>query len=177
MTIKLEKFSHEEIPQLVSWVPDKEFLFQWAGSSYTYELLEKQLQNDINMMLVENPINLMFSAKLTKSNETVGHIQLLAIDRANMSARIGRILVGEKENRNKGIGLLMIKSIMDIAFNKLNLHRVELRVFDFNASAIACYKKAGFVIEGSFRECRKTNGQYWSLLNMSVLEDEYRNLK
>lgn len=177
MTIKLERFSCEEIPQLISWIPNKEFLLQWAGPSYTLELLEKQLENDINIMQEENSSALMFSAKLIESNETVGHIQLLGIDRINMSARIGRVLVGGLENRNKGIGLQMINAILDMAFNKLNLHRVDLGVFDFNETAIACYKKAGFIIEGSFRECRKINEQYWSLLNMSILEDEYRNYK
>lgn len=177
MTIKLEKFSCEEIPQLISWIHNKEFLLQWAGPSYTLELLEKQLNNDINIIQEVNSSSLMFSAKLIESNKTVGHIQLLGIDRINMSARIGRVLVGELENRNKGIGLQMINAILDIAFNKLNLHRVDLGVLDFNKSAISCYKKAGFVIEGSFRECRKINEQYWSLLNMSILEGEYKNYK
>ena len=176
MTVILEKFTYEEIPQLISWIPNKEFLLQWAGPSYTLELLENQLKNDINIMIKENSSNIMFSAKLIESNETVGHIQLLGIDKINMSARIGRVLVGGIENRNKGIGLHMINSILDIAFNKLNLHRVDLGVFDFNEPAIACYKKAGFIIEGSFRECRKIDGQYWTLINMSILEDEYRNI-
>ena len=177
MLIKLERFSEEEIPQLITWIPDKEFLLQWGGPSYTFELLEKQLKNEIHMMLGENPKNLMYSARTVASNELVGHIQLLGIDGVNMSTRIGRVLVGEKENRNRGIGLKMINTILDIAFNKLNLHRVDLGVFDFNTPAIACYKKAGFIIEGNHRECRKINGQYWSLLNMSILEYEYRNLK
>jgi len=177
MAIKLEKFSYKEIQKLVSWIPNKDFLLQWAGPSYSMELLEKQLKNDIDIMLEKNSHNLMFSAKLIGSNETVGHIQLLGIDRENMSVRIGRVLVGESENRNKGIGLKMINSILDIAFNELNLHRVDLGVFDFNESAIACYKKAGFIIEGTFRDCRKINGQYWSLINMSILEEEFRNLK
>ena len=177
MAIKLVKFSCEEIPQLISCIPNKEFLLQWAGPSYTLELLEKQLQNEINMMCKENFTSLMFSAKQTETNEVVGHIQLLGIDRVNMSARIGRVLVGKEENRNEGIGLQMINAVLDIAFNKLNLHRIDLGVFDFNASAIQCYKKAGFIIEGNFRECRKINGQYGSLLNMSILEDEFRNFK
>ncbi|AIY79821.1 acetyltransferase family protein [Clostridium botulinum 202F] len=177
MKIKLERFNYEEIPQLISWIPNKDFLLQWAGPSYTFELLEKQLQSGINNMLEKTPENLMFSAKLIESNETVGHIQLMRIDRVNMSVRIGRVLVGGKENRNKGIGLQIINEILDTAFNKLNLHRIDLGVFDFNVSAITCYKKAGFNIEGSFRECRKINEQYWSLLNMSILENEYRNFK
>jgi RimJ/RimL family protein N-acetyltransferase len=176
MLIRLERFSDEEISQLISWIPNKEFLLQWGGPSYTLESLEKQLKNQMSMMFEENPLNLMYSARTVESNELVGHIQLLGIDEINMSARIGRVLVGEKENRNRGIGLQMINAILDIAFNKFNLHRVDLGVFDFNESAIACYKKAGFIVEGSFRECRKINGQYWSLINMGILENEYRNL-
>ncbi|MEG2290387.1 MAG: GNAT family N-acetyltransferase [Clostridium sp.] len=176
MTLKLEEFTCEEIPELVSWIPDKEFLLQWAGPSYTLELLEKQLEKDIEMTLEEEPKSMMFSAKDDVNKETLGHIQLLGIDKVNMSARIGRVLVSNK-SRNKGIGLLMINSILDIAFNDLNLHRVDLGVFDFNKSAIACYKKAGFILEGTFRDCRKMDGKYWSLMNMSILEEEYRNLK
>lgn len=71
----------------------------------------------------------------------------------------------------------MINAVLDIAFNKFNLHRVDLGVFDFYEPAIVFYKKAGFIVEGSSRECRKINGEYWSLINMSILEDEYRNLK
>ena len=175
MLVKLERFRCEEIIQLMSWIPNKEFLLQWGGSSYNFELMEKQFLNDINMMLETNPKSLMFSVKLIESNETVGHIQLLGIDRLNMSVRIGRVIVGEEKYRSKGIGLEMVKAVLDIAFNKLNLHRVDLCVFDFNKPAIACYKKAGFTIEGNLRECRKINEQYWSLLNLSILEAEYRN--
>jgi RimJ/RimL family protein N-acetyltransferase len=176
MRIKLEKFSYEEIPQLISWIPNKEFLLQWGGPAYTLELLGKQLQKDTDMMLEKEPKNMMFSAKQIENDKTIGHIQLLWIDKVNMSARIGRVLIEEKY-RNKGIGLEMVNATLDVAFNKLNLHRVDLGVFDFNLPAIACYKKAGFIIEGNFRECRKINGQFWSLLNMSILENEYRNLK
>lgn len=177
MKIKLERFNYEEIPQLISWVPDKEFLLQWAGPSYTFELLDKQLRHDIDLMLENDAKSLMFSAKHIENNETVGHVQLMGIDRTNMSARIGRVIVGEKENRGKGIGFQIINAVLDIAFNELELHRVDLGVFDFNKSAIACYEKAGFIIEGKLRECRKINGQYWSLFNMSILENEYRNRK
>jgi RimJ/RimL family protein N-acetyltransferase len=89
--------------------------------------------------------------------------------------RIGRVLVGDKNQRNKGIGMDMVNSVLEIAFNTLKLHRVDLGVFDFNKSAIACYEKAGFKIEGKFRDCRKMNEEYWSLINMSILEEEYRN--
>lgn len=146
MVIKLEKFNYKEPPKLISWVDDKEFLLQWAGPSYKLEILEEQLMKEINGMNKDYSTNSMFSVKELESNKIVGHIQLLGIDRVNVSARIGRGIVEGKENRNKGIGLQMINSVLDIAFNKLKLYRVDLGVFDFNISAIECYKKAGFIV-------------------------------
>ena len=47
-------------------------------------------------------------------------------------------------------------------------------VFGFNDTAINCYKKAGFQIEGKLREAEKIDDEYWSLFIMSIIEDEYR---
>ncbi len=71
----------------------------------------------------------------------------------------------------------MIEEILKIAFKELNLHRVSLGVFDFNYSAIACYEKAGFIKEGLLRDARKTGNEYWSLWEMSILENEWREKK
>lgn len=174
MLIKLEKFTTGDVPTLISWIPDKEFLMQWGGPAYIFPLTEEQLRDEINMMSSEPVKALMFTARIADTNEVVGHIQLLGIDLVNSSARIGRVLVGDKKFRNKGIGMEMINAIVEIAFETFKLHRVDLGVFDFNKSAIACYEKAGFKIEGTLRDVRKINDEYWSLINMSILEEEYR---
>jgi RimJ/RimL family protein N-acetyltransferase len=71
----------------------------------------------------------------------------------------------------------MIEEILKIAFGKLNLHRVSLGVFDFNQSAIACYEKSGFIKEGLLRDSRKIENEYWSLWEMSILENEWLDKK
>lgn len=67
----------------------------------------------------------------------------------------------------------MMKAILKVAFEELNLHRVSLGVFDFNVSAIACYEKAGFTKEGLLRDSRKNGDEYWNLWEMSILENEW----
>lgn len=99
------------------------------------------------------------------------------IDRKNRSARVGKVLVGDKNARGKGIGRQMIREILKIAFDDLHLHRVSLGVFDFNVSAISCYEKAGFVKEGLLRDSRKNGDEYWSLWEMSILENEWLKIK
>ncbi len=68
----------------------------------------------------------------------------------------------------------MVARLLDIAFGEMGLHRLELRVFDFNQAAIHCYEKNGFTIEGHLRDYRRVNGAYWSSYLMSILETDWR---
>ena len=54
-----------------------------------------------------------------------------------------RIAIFNKNNFNKGIGLKATNKALEIAFTKLNLHRVELEVFDYNLVQELCMKKQG----------------------------------
>ena len=68
----------------------------------------------------------------------------------------------------------MIKALLAIAFNDLKLHRVSLGVYSFNEAALKCYQKAGFMVEGTMRDVKLFEGKYWSLIEMGILEDEWR---
>ena len=63
------------------------------------------------------------------------------------------------------------------AFEALHLHRVELRVVTFNARAIACYEKCGFVREGLFRENTFLRGKYVDVVPMGILRAEYEKTR
>ena len=78
----------------------------------------------------------------------VGHIELNDIDMRNNSATVCRVLVGEPSLRGKGIGIQMLRRLLQIGFDGLGLHRIDLVVFDFNRAAIKCYEGVGFVKEG-----------------------------
>jgi RimJ/RimL family protein N-acetyltransferase len=59
-------------------------------------------------------------------------------------------------------------------FDELALHRIDLVVFDFNLAAIACHERAGFAEESRLREARRFGEEYWTLVQMSILEGEWR---
>ncbi|MEP7355806.1 MAG: GNAT family protein, partial [Anaerolineales bacterium] len=60
-------------------------------------------------------------------------------------------------------------------FEELALHRISLYVFDFNAAAIAAYEHAGLVKEGLLRDVRRVGDKFWSVYQMSMLEDEWHH--
>ena len=174
--VELRYFNHSDFQQLMSWVDSHAFSLQWSGSSLNYPLDEQQLTRYVNNANQPHSENLIYKAVDKETNKVVGHISLGKINRKNKTARICRILVGDEKSRGKGIGTAMIQEILHIAFKELGLHKVSLAVYDFNHSALACYKKVGFVTEGFIRECTKFNDAYWSYWEMSMLENEWHEL-
>ncbi|GET35556.1 putative acetyltransferase [Microseira wollei NIES-4236] len=78
--------------------------------------------------------------------------------------------------RGQGIGTEMVRKTLAIGFDRLDLHRISIGVFDFNKEAIACYEKVGFVKEGYLRESWRVGDEYWSIYIMSMLESEWKAL-
>jgi RimJ/RimL family protein N-acetyltransferase len=175
--IELEYFERPDFNQLIRWIDSPEFLLQWGGPQFDYPLNESQLEKYIENANRDTSDTLVYKVIHKETGNVIGHISLGKIDMKNKSARIGKVLVGEKNLRGQGIGSLMVKELLKIAFEELKLHRVSLGVFDFNESAIACYEKVGFKKEGLLRDCRKIGNDYWSLWEMSILEQEWFDQK
>lgn len=175
--IKLEYFTSEDFDTLLNWIKDKELLLQWAGTQFNYPLTEKKLEGYIKEANdFEKSSTFIYKAVDTENGRTVGHISLTSINRTNRSARITRVLVNN-EDRGKGIAEKMMKALMKIGFNELHLHRMSLGVYDTNAAAIKCYKKCGFLVDGVLREIQRHEDSYWSLMEMSILENEWAEMK
>jgi RimJ/RimL family protein N-acetyltransferase len=176
--IKLEYFGREDFKQLIQWMNNEHLITNWAGSLFKFPLTEDSLDwyiEDTNDM--EESDAFIYKAVSTTTGETVGHISLGSVSQKNKSARISRVLIGNTSERGKGYCTGMIKGVLKIGFEDLRLHRISLGVYDFNTSAIRCYEKCGFVKEGLMRDVLKYDSDtYWSLYEMSILEDEWRKL-
>lgn len=172
--VKLEYFTEEDFQQLIDWIPNEEFCLQWGGPAFTFPLTNEQLNDYLQHANKDNADKYVFKAIDETNNEVIGHISLGNVDKANESARVGKVLVGSTNSRSKGYGTQMMSAILKFAFEELNLHKVTLGVFDFNKSAIKCYKKVGFQEEGFLRDARKNGQEYWNLIEMGILESEWK---
>lgn len=79
-------------------------------------------------------------------------------------------------NLNKGYGTEAMKLLLKIGFDFLNLHRIELEVFERNERAKHVYKKVGFKEVGRRRQTRYIEGKYWDSVIMDILKEEYEEL-
>lgn len=172
--IRLVPFKEEDIPRLINWLPTEDALMVWGGLSFRFPLTQKQYQKHLKEHQANPPNQYIYKAVHVESERVVGHCELTSVNRGQGLGRISRVLIGSPEDRGKGWGQAMLAELLDFAFSKLHLHRIDLGVFDFNDSAIACYEQLGFRNEGTMREARYYHGQYWNLCVMSLLSHEWR---
>ena len=102
----------------------------------------------------------------------IGNCGVFDIDAVNRLGEIG-IMLGEKDEWNKGYGTETMVLLLRHCFDTLNLNRVFLRVYAENVRAKRAYDKAGFVDEGRLREGVYKYGKYDDVIVMSVLRSEW----
>ena len=78
---------------------------------------------------------------------------------------------------NEGLGTEITQLVLRYAFEELQLHRVDLRVLQYNKRAIKCYEKCGFIQEGVEREGALIEGKYETDVFMSILDREFQSIK
>ena len=62
--------------------------------------------------------------------------------------------------QGKGVGAALMRAIVDLADNWLNLTRLELEVYADNEAAIHLYERFGFEVEGILRRHAFRDGEY-----------------
>jgi RimJ/RimL family protein N-acetyltransferase len=170
--VRIRAIEKTDIDEIMKWVNDREvmdnLIMRYPVSRYQEEKwIEKALDDP-------NPGNKVFALE-TKDGVYLGGIGLHRIDWENRNAEAG-IVIGKKEYWNKGYGTDAMFTILDFAFSRMNLHRVYLKVYDFNLRGIKSYEKCGFRKEGVLRHDLYVNGEYHDSIIMGILKEEFKKI-
>lgn len=103
--------------------------------------------------------------------ELIGEVGLHRIDHFSRTCELG-IGIG-RAYWGKGFGQDAVRTLVDYAFEHLNMNRVGLYVLAEDPRAVGAYRKAGFVEEGRIRQHAWVRGTYEDELVMSVLREEW----
>jgi RimJ/RimL family protein N-acetyltransferase len=103
----------------------------------------------------------------------IGFVILGKIDQEHLSGSY-RIGIENPAYWGRGYGTEVTRLMLRYAFETLGLHRIGLRVADYNARAARCYEKSGFRLEGVERDSFFVDGQWHDDLLMAALSDEWR---
>ena len=102
----------------------------------------------------------------------------LKLSEKNKKILLG-IIIGEKDQWDKGYGTEAIKLLIDFVFGRLKYNRFELDVYKENRRAIKVYERVGFKREGLKREAviSPVTKKYTDLIMMSILKREWKPKK
>lgn len=168
-------FEEKDFDDLIQWINTEELLMNWSGRMFSFPLTKESLAWYLdNTNDIKTSDAFIFKA-VDDDGTMIGHISLGNLSTTNKSARISRVFVSNA-GRNKGICTFMVQEVLKFGFQQLHLHRIALGVYTNNQSAVTCYKKAGLQIEGIHKDVLLHNHQYWSLIEMAILEEEWHKL-
>ncbi|MBH1942580.1 GNAT family N-acetyltransferase [Mobilitalea sibirica] len=148
---------------------DLEFVLNTEHDSENMNYIGQQtIEEHHKMLLDEDILHLIVGEKI--SNEAIGYVMIAGIKNKNRSIELRRIVINKK---GMGYGRETIKLCKEIAFGMKKAHRLWLDVRQHNTRAYALYKSEGFIEEGTLRECIMNEGDFESLIVLSILENEY----
>jgi RimJ/RimL family protein N-acetyltransferase len=158
-----------DLPSVVRWYRDPEVarLTRYQTRQMTQAEVERFF--DVRMLA---PDALAYSIVELGSGRLIGFTTFSALDGDNGSVMF-HITIGERDAWGRGLGTEATQLMLQLAFERLGLHRVGLAVFSYNTRAIRAYEKAGFRIEGRLREAIQRQGEFFDEVQMGILAEEW----
>lgn len=168
--IRLTAMTPDDVNIITAWYHDSEFV-RLMDSSPAYPRPQKKWEKWLDERHEEKDVYILAIRPLN-DDKLLGWLELDGISWTNGTASLG-IGIGEAAERGKGYGGEAITLLLDFAFAELNLHRVQLTVFAYNARALRLYEYLGFTREGVFREFLKRDGQRYDMILYGMLNHEW----
>jgi [ribosomal protein S5]-alanine N-acetyltransferase len=103
----------------------------------------------------------------------VGHCGLYKIDLRNGTAEVA-ICIGDASLWGRGLGEKTIQTVVNYAFQQMNLRRIKAEVLATNLRSARMVEKCGFTREGIAREEEYRDGYFVDKLVFGLLRNEWK---
>ena len=172
--IGLRAISEDDFPQMRKWADDDEI---------THYMIMGMRPGAGVLFCGWDDLDVEYARFLKSEHDVIfaidtefGFIGIIGLYNINWVARNAelRIIIGRPEFLGKGYGTYAIQLLLRYAFDKLNLHRVYLGCNHADARANGCYKKCGFIFEGTSRDYHYRNGRYYDANHYGMLKEEWK---
>lgn len=161
----------DDLPHVRRWYRDPELarLTRYTVKPMTDEEIDRFFHGRLM-----SPESVAYAIDVRETGRLIGLTTFSNLDPDNGSV-LFHISIGEPDAWGRGYGTEATRLMLQLAFERIGLHRVALSVFSFNERAIRSYQKAGFRLEGRAREAIVRDGQRFDELSMAVLAAEWRD--
>jgi len=171
-SVYLRPMEKDDLKQLYAWINNPEIRGLigevFATSQTGIEEYLAKIQAD--------PNRVWFGIVIQEDDQLIGEAGLLRMFPAWRATDLS-IIIGDKTVWGKGYGNEAMELLLDYAFGHLNYHRVAIGVVGTNERALRFYERIGFKREGIQRDGYYYAHEYQDFIMMSLLEDEYREMR
>lgn len=169
--ICLREYRSEDYQAIRAWIND-ESTTRWMSTRFWPPQTETDVQDYLSRMLQSSPNAYNFVIADIADGRYLGQLDMFRVDWRLRQGEMG-LLIADPHNRGKGYAQEALRVFERFAFQNLGLERLELEVCMENAAALACYQKAGFMLEGVKRHAYWVDGRFADVGIMSKLREEY----
>ena len=169
--VTLRRAREEDVEARLKLGTDAEILRMYGGSRGDVRPMNREAAKRWVRWLLDHD-----HAWVIETDALIGHIRL---DRVDLKDRRASLAIGIEDPARLGIGLgrEAMVLVLEYAFNVLKLHRVSVRVVDYNQRAIRAYRRCGFVVEGRQREAALVDGDWHDDVMMAILDREFEAIR
>ena len=153
--LKLKALTDDDANSLFSIFSDPIVMKYWNTEAWREVSQAHEFITSSTRAMSENS-SLTLGVFLKDSNTLIGKIMLFSIDNESKRAEIGFGI--SRDFWGKGIVAEAANALIDYAFNKLNLRRIEAEVDPDNNASAKALTRLGFVQEGLLRQRWEING-------------------
>jgi [ribosomal protein S5]-alanine N-acetyltransferase len=152
----------------VDWLNDPE-VSQFLETRYEVQTLGS-VHEYVEQMIVKKH-ELFFAICLKGNDKHIGNIKLGPINQIHKFAEVS-LFIGDKNQWGKGFATTSINILSNYVFSELSLHKMMAGAYSNNIGSIRAFGKAGFIIEGTWKDQYLCDGEYVDRICFSLINNE-----
>jgi RimJ/RimL family protein N-acetyltransferase len=131
---------------------------------------QERVQADLDW--VENGHALLWTITAPPSDKALGKCVVFQFSPENRRAEIGYVI--NRSHWGQGLMTEALEAMIDFAFGRLKLHRIEVDTDPENTGSMRLMDKLGFRREGLFRERWYVHGKWHDSQMLALLKAEWK---
>jgi ribosomal-protein-serine acetyltransferase len=157
---ELTALVRRDLAHLVRWMP-------WASDRYTIEDAREFIRRNLRQYAEDQG----FATFIFHRERIAGSVGYNNFDWANRKTDLGYWLAADLQGR--GIMTKSVRVLVDYAFRRLRLNRVEIYCAVENARSRRIPERLGFTLEGTHRQAEWVHDHFKDLVSYSMLASEW----
>lgn len=163
--LRYEPLTLAHLPLVMTWVNDREVMQYFANRQTDISAEEERGYLETFLASKNDRVWAVFDGE--------DYVGQMSVNQIYWPARNGRIfLVVRRAMQHKGYGTTMLRGLIRLAWEELNLHKLWLIVRKDNRAAQVMYLKSGFDFEGVLHDEYYVGGRYHDMVRMAIVRQE-----